>query len=288
MGLVKGLIQDTPEWHAFRIEGVGASEVPAVLGVCIYNTVHGIWSVKTKRSKGFEGNSFTEHGKETEAKARARYELTAMEDVAPACAIHPTYSICRASLDGISANGKLILEIKCPKGRSTIDTAMAPVPGGLLPLEAAKLRVPAQYWPQIQYQLAVTGADLCHFYVFHEESGDTALVPVPPDVDYQGEIIVKVLDFWAKYVITDIPPPLTDRDVKIVESPDIADICQQILARKDQLAKADLDKLKARAVALAGHPKMKCGNVQISTVNRNGKFSFHKLTVSTPGQTSEA
>lgn len=260
------MIQGTPEWEKWRSGGIGASEMPAIIGVCPYNTPHGIWLVKTGRSKGFEGNSFTEHGKVTEAAARARYELINMEDMPPACATHPTFLVCRASLDGFNRELRRILEMKCPKGRQVIDAALAG-------------RVAEHYWPQVQYQLAVTGADELDFFVFHEESKTHALVRVLPDVAYQGALIAAAVGFWGKYVLTNTPPPLTDRDVKIVETPDIFEICESIKAKKDQMPKAEIDRLKAAAVALAGHPKMKCGNVQISTVNRNGKFSYHKLTI---------
>lgn len=259
------LIQGSQEWIDWRMAGVGASEVPAILGVCPYNTANDIWEVKTKRKKGFEGNSFTEHGKETEAKARARYELTTMEDMPDACAIHPKFDVCRVSLDGLRADGKLILEIKCPVGRSTIDAAMAG-------------EVPPHYWPQVQYQLAVTGAELAHFFVYHEASGDSALVEVSPDVKYQGEIIAKVLDFWTRYVMADVRPPLTDRDVKDITGHSEADkVANQIMDKT--LPKAKLDELKAALVALGEHPKVRCGQVQVATVLRKGVFSFHKLTI---------
>jgi putative phage-type endonuclease len=262
------MIQNSPEWERWRLGGIGASEISAIIGVDRYsNTPHSVWLVKSKRSKGFEGNSFTVHGQETEAKARARYELVSMEDMPPACATHPKYQICRASLDGLRADNKLILELKCPTGRDTLDTALAG-------------RVPDHYWPQVQYQLAVTGADMCHFFVYHSDSGEHALVEVLPDIEYQGELIAAALEFWEKFVIPDIPPPLTEKDVKIIEDDKIlADLCTEIIEGKDRLPKPKLDSLKARAVEMSGHNKFKCGRVQFSAVNRNGKFSFHKLTI---------
>lgn len=260
-------VQDSPEWHEWRLGGIGASEIPAIIGVCPYNTPHGVWLVKTKRSKGFEGNSFTEHGKTLEAAARARYELINMEDMPPACATHPKFTVCRASLDGWNPELKRVLEIKCPKGRSVIDAALAG-------------QVAEHYWPQVQFQLAVTGADDLDFFVYHDELKEHALVHVKPDVEYQGKLIAAAIEFWEKYVLTDTPPPLTDHDIKIVETPDIQAICEAIKALDPKKDKVKMDAFKARAVGLAGHPKMKCGNVQISTVLRNGKFSYHKLTVS--------
>lgn len=261
------MIQGSPEWHEWRMRGVGASEVPAILGVCPYNTAHDIWLVKTGRKKGFEGNSFTQHGQETEGRARARYEIQTMQDMAPACATHPKFTMCAASLDGLSEDGKLVLEIKCPKGADVLAQAKAG-------------KVAEHYWPQVQYQLAVTGADLLHFFVYHSDTEQDALVEVKPDVEYQGMIVAKVLAFWD-LVKSDTPPPLTDRDAKIITDDDgISGLCQQLVSGQKTFSKQQMDALKAQIVKLAGHPKMKCGNVQISTVNRNGKFSFHKLTVS--------
>ncbi len=261
------LIQNSPEWYEWRLGGIGASEVAAIMGICPYTTPHGVWLVKTKRSKGFDGNSFTQHGQETEAKARARYELISMMDMGPACATHPKHEICRASLDGISEDGKLILELKCPKSRKTLD-------------EALQGKIPEHYIPQVQYQLAVTGADEADFFVYHEDSGEHALVKVKSDVTYQGKIIAVALDFWEKFVLSDTPPPLTEDDVKVIErNSEIEEICRQILEAMDFAPKAEINKLKAKAISLAGHPKMRFGSVQISTVNRNGSFSFHKLTI---------
>ena len=259
--------QNSPEWYEWRKKGIGGSDVPAVLGICPWKTPYDIWLSKTNRAREYS-NSATRHGHETEGKARARYELIAMEDMRrDICAVHPKYEVCRVSLDGIRDDGRLILEIKCPKSRITID-------------EALLCKVPDHYTAQIQYQLAVTGADECHFFVYHEDSDEHALVSVTPDIEYQGRLIAIVLDFWAKHVLTDSPPPLTNRDVKVVEgNAELAELCRLIEKNKDSANKKQMNEWKAMAVMIANHPKFRCGNVQISTVQKNGKFSFHKLTI---------
>lgn len=263
--VMNSIIQNSPEWHARRLRGVGASEVAAVLGICPYNTAYQLWQVKTRRVEGFEGNSFTLHGQETEGRARARYELLTMEDMPPAFAQHPKYEVCFANLDGINSDNSLILEIKCPKGRSTLDSALANT-------------VPAHYIPQVQYQLAVTGADLLHFFVYHDETKQQALVEVKPDIEYQGMLINEVLKFW-EFVKTDTPPPLTDRDVKeITNNTVISAHCALLKELKDnKKAKVESDKLKAKIIELGGHSKIRCGDVLIS---KNAKG--YRMTVSAP------
>jgi putative phage-type endonuclease len=265
------MIQDSPEWHQWRLSGVGASEIASILGLCPYGgTPYKVWQVKTKRAKGFEGNSFTEHGKETEAKARARYELISMEDMPPACATHPKYNYLIASLDGWNPELKKILEIKCPKGLSTIEAASAG-------------KVIDHYIPQVQHQLLVTGADAVDFFVYHEESGRDALVTVYPDLALQAQILLRVGKFWRDHVLADVPPPLTEEDVKVTDDLSAKEVSEEILAKVETASKNEIDSLKQKLILIGGHTKVKCGRVQVSTVLRKGKFSYYKLTISGVG-----
>jgi hypothetical protein len=103
-------------------------------------------------------------------------------------------------------------------------------------------------------------------------------------------LIVKVLDFWNNHVLTDIAPPLTDKDVLEIgeENTALNLLCNIIISGKDTLPKKDLDNLKATAIELGGHSKIRCGRVLISVVNRAGKFSYHKLTIASVGEADHA
>jgi putative phage-type endonuclease len=262
------IMQDTVEWHQWRASGVGASEIAAVMGLCPYSTRHSVWSVKTGRSKGFAGNSFTEHGKALESAARARYELQTMLDLEPACATHPVYKMCLASLDGWNEELKRILEIKCPTSTKLL-------------IEAQSGIVPVHYLSQVQYQLGVAGGDELDFFVYHSESQTDALVSVKPDIALQGLLFAAAEDFWNNYVLTDVEPALTDRDVKVVTGDPRLLKLSEALKNSKTLTKPIVDQLKADFIGLGGHTKVRCGNVLVSAVNRAGKFSYHKLTVGT-------
>lgn len=257
--------QGSSEWHEWRKQGVGASESAAILGLSPYATPLDVWKDKTGRAKAFEGNIATQRGQDLEGKARAKYELLTMEDAPPACAIHPTWNFLRASLDGLRDDGKLILEIKCPSEDSH-NMALAG-------------KVPEHYLIQMQHQLAVTGADIGHYFSYSYKDHTHALVEVLPDFEMQARIVNAASRFW-ELVKSDTPPPLTDRDFKEVDGDlPLVRLCEEIKARMSTLKKAELDILKATVIELAGHPKVQCGDVKISSVNRLGKFSYHKLTV---------
>lgn len=258
--------QGTQEWLEWRKKGIGASEAAAILGLCPYSTPNDVFLDKTGRADAFEGNMATQRGQDLEGKARAMYELISMEDMPPAVAVHPKYEIMRASLDGLRSDGKKILEIKCPGAESH---------------EKAKQGiVPDHYMIQIQHQLAVTGADSCDYFSYSYKDGSYGLVEVISDLELQAKIVIAVNEFWNSHIIPDVAPPLTDRDVKIVDdNSEVVMICKRIEANSKNMKKSELDELKALAIKLGNHPKIKCGNVKISTVNRAGKFSFHKLTI---------
>lgn len=255
--------QGTPEWLEWRKQGIGASEIAAILGLSPYMTPYEVWLDKTGRGRAFVGNFATQRGNELEAEARARYELVAMEDMPPALAVHPKYEIIRVSLDGLRADGKKVLEIKCP-GKEAHEKALA----GL---------VPEYYVPQTQLQLAATGADDLDYFSYYQ--GSHALVPVLPDIAYQGMLIAKALQFWNDHVKADIAPSLTERDVLISDHPKVLELAGEIVLKGDKLAKKQLDAMKAEIIQLGGHTKIRCGRVLVSkSKTATGKDSF-RLTI---------
>lgn len=242
--------QNSEQWHEWRKLGLGGSDIAGVIGVCKYSSPHMIWSDKAIGAIRFEGNHATNMGRELEDKARKRYELFYLEDMPPALAIHPKYDICRVSLDGF--NGKTILEIKCV-GLETHNIARSG-------------KVPDHYWPQVQWQLCATGADELHYFSYYDKEQSHALVCVKPDVEYQGMLLAKALDFWERYVSSKTPPPLTDMDIKLVSTPEIQALMLQ-LKDKDKMKKSDFDAAKKRVIELGGHSRIRCGNVLVTKIN---------------------
>ncbi len=41
------LIQNTPEWHAFRRKRIGASDAPVIMGISPWKTPYQLWIEKT-------------------------------------------------------------------------------------------------------------------------------------------------------------------------------------------------------------------------------------------------
>lgn len=258
--------QNSPEWHAWRSSGIGASEAAAVLGVCKFKTPYQLWLEKTNRVPKFEGNVYTEAGKAVEPKARAEYEIQHdFIDMPEVCVVHPTHDFILASLDGWNAEEGRILELKYVS-EATHAMALAG-------------NVPEHYYPQTQHQLmCVPEAKELHYYSYR--AGNSGKVVVQHDYDFQKKLELALISFWD-LIKNDIPPQLTEKDAKLVlDNKEIEEICAELSNEKTTATKDELNAMKAKVIELGGHNKVRFKNILISaTKTKTGKDSY-RMTVS--------
>ncbi len=262
------LDQNSPEWVKWRTTVIGASRAAAILGVCKFQTAYQLWCELTGRTPGFEGNAATAAGNAMEAPARATYEMNeGFIECPPTCVLHPSIDFIGASLDGLNLETMIPVEIKYP---SEASHALA-----------LKGEVPHHYWVQVQHQLmCVPDAPMAH-YVSHRPEGQVK-IDVKHDLEFQAKLLEAEVAFWD-LVKRDIAPPLTERDAKLVDDPEVQAICSELLSvkdKKDKASKIHADALKAQIVSRGGHNRIRCGSVLVSrSLTATGKDSY-RLTVS--------
>lgn len=183
------LDQSGPDWHRWRAGGLGGSEAASIMRECPYQTAEEVRDTKLGRRKIFE-NSAMARGKRLEPLARELYQRLTGIRVRPVCVEHDKYPWMKASLDGLSEDGNIILEIKCPVRPGGHYTALAG-------------QVPAHYRAQVQHQLAVTGCPVLHFFSFTDKKEfepyeQFALVRVLPDKEYIERLIEREKEFWEQ------------------------------------------------------------------------------------------
>lgn len=188
------LDQRTPEWHAWRAGVIGGSDAAAVMGVSKWTTIHKLWEQKTGRRGPTPDNPAMARGREMEDEALQAWSYHTGEIASPVCVEHEEISFVGASLDGMTFDGSLIVEIKCPGEKAHQETA-----------ETRK--VPVYYWPQVQHQLAcLPEAEMLHYWSYrpgHREPG--ILIEVRRDQAYIDMMLEKEAAFWEA-VKTDTPP----------------------------------------------------------------------------------
>jgi putative phage-type endonuclease len=183
MPRIERLKQNTPEWHRWRLQGLGASDAPVVMGDAPFRTRRFLWSVKTGLARESAVGPAARRGRALEYAARSAYERHTGIQMEPLCLVHDGLAWMRASLDGLSFDGAIALEIKCPWG----DRDQATLHAG---------RVPAHYYAQVQHQLEVSGAEELHYWSF-DGSGGT-LVRVHHDREYVARLLETETAFWLR------------------------------------------------------------------------------------------
>ncbi len=181
--------QGSDNWLAWRATGLGSSDAPVIMGVSPWKTPHQLWEEKAGIVKREQtANWATDRGNRLEPIARARYELESDVEMPPATCKHYQYEFLLASMDGWNPKLKKGLEIKCP-GRPDHEKAMAG-------------NVPEKYYPQLQHQIMVTGAESIDYYSYYvpkgvrDDQGESVTITVKPDLDYIRDLFKKELDFW--------------------------------------------------------------------------------------------
>ena len=261
--------QQTVDWHKWRSEGIGASDAPVIMEVSPWATPHELWQEKTGRLIKNRTTWATQRGNDMEPRARAKLELMLDIEFPATLAEHPSYTFIRASLDGWNQEKKIVLEIKCPGAE---DHA-----------KAEHGEIPAKYFPQLQQQLFVTGANKLFYYSYSEnvhKIGNGFLVEVFPDKEYQKKLFDKLCKFW-KCVTDDIEPDLIERDYKLIRN---ADLLSDLISWKEtsdnlKVLEKRLETMKAKILS---HEKVKdsrvrCGNFKIGFTSRKGNVDYKKI-----------
>jgi len=232
MPRIERLEQNTPEWLRWRLEGIGSSDAPVIMGEGAFKTRRALWAVKTGRARDFAGNPASRRGHALEHAARATYERELGDQMEPLCLIHDKFEWMRASLDGLSFDGSTVLEIKCPLNVRDLNAAQ-------------QGRVPSHYYGQLQHQLEVTGAAEAHYWSFDGREG--RLVRIDPDHDYMNRLVDEEGEFWRR-VKEDRWPELDDKELDMSSDPRWGSLALQYRWARARLETATAQERKLRII----------------------------------------
>jgi putative phage-type endonuclease len=262
MNAILKLAQGSPEWHAHRAQYRNASESAAVMGASPWLTPYQFWQIRTGRVEQAV-TAAMQHGTDMEPRARAAYEAKTGLVMQPLVLTDGEYS---ASLDGITLEGDLLLEVKCPfKGKSS--ALWQAVSAG---------EVPEYYAIQIQHQLMVAGAAAAHLWVF--DGTDGWLIAINRD-EAVMEAIRAAWDGFQQYLDNDTPPPLTERDTATRDDPvwKLAAVFYLNAKRKAEEATTTLETARERLVALASHPSESGAGVTVTRFWKQGNVDYKRV-----------
>ncbi|MDX8409408.1 MAG: YqaJ viral recombinase family protein [Mariprofundales bacterium] len=189
---VLNLEQGSDAWHAARADHITASNCIDAIAL-----KRSYWEEKTGlKPNTFTGNESTERGNLLEPDARAAFEWELDQEFPPVCL---ELGYLMASLDGF--NGTMPLEIKCP---SSDEKHQAHIDGEIC----------QQYWQQMQFQMAIAGADQCWFVSYRPEH-KTPLhkVLINFDAQWWQQAAPKLEEMWARIETMTWPDESASLDV---------------------------------------------------------------------------
>ena len=195
------------EWERWRAQGVTASEAAIILGRSPYKTPWRLWAERTglARAADLSANPHVQRGNALEDAARRAFEERHDTLLLPLCGESEEHPVLRASFDGIADDGAPV-ELKVPAERTFAEVAAK---------TDARRPPSALYWPQVQHQLCVAGAER-GWLVFY--GGPQRLLEFPVERDeafLSEELVPACLQFWEAIAKRKEPPRDPARDLYV-------------------------------------------------------------------------
>jgi len=230
------LEQGTQEWHEFRANHYGASEVNAALGRSPFfpHTPEELKAVRLGILPPPFYSQAMRDGNRLEDEARSAAEEIIRDAFQPA-----VYSAGKisASLDGINLDGDLLIEIK---------VSAKPIEDLL-----------DQYRPQVIQQMMVTGIRYALLVAYRKETKEVEII----GVEWSDEWASNIIEAWERFeTVEPAPPKEEERDDE--EWVKTAEELREVKTAIDALKKEEAA-LKARLIELADGKAAKGAGVTV-------------------------
>ena len=256
------LVQRSEEWIEFRKNKIGSSDIAAICGLSPYKSIKDVWLEKTGKKPADPINSFMQWGNDHEEEARLCYISHSGNVVEPAVIISEKEDFAIASLDGITLDGSLLVEIKCPHNSDLLE-------------KTKNEKIPIYYMAQIQWQLLVSKAKRADFFVWTKSAN--VVQEILPDPIMQQMLLEGARKFW-NMVINDIEPQDTEAFIEI-DTPEFIIASENWKIASENLRKAEEEEKKWRAALLEETDGGSClGNgIKITYVKSQGCINYEAV-----------
>jgi putative phage-type endonuclease len=222
-------VQGSEEWKELRKQYRTASEAAVVLGLSPFQKPKDLKMIKNGTKEIFYSKAM-QLGNELEPLARKKAEDLLGEPFEPQVWVRGKYL---ASLDGISFDGKTIIEIKVSK--HTFD-------------EVVEGRVPEHYVAQVRQQAYCCGAEAAFLVAMHPETLDVAITQVGW-TGRESDFVSQLDAAWDEFDEMDVP-----EEVDMSGSEEWSELAEKYAFYKELANDASdmLNGIKERMVELAG------------------------------------
>lgn len=255
-------IQGSPEWVEMRKNKIGGSDAPVIMGVSPWTTPYQLWEQKLDLVPSKEMTPSMQKGKDYEPIARTYLQDKLGVELFTPVLFHKKYPWMMASLDGLSADGKILVEIKYA---NQTDHELA-----------FHNHIPIKYFPQLQHQLEVCELETMIYLSFTLES--IHLVTVNRDQSFIDKMLNNEKEFWERLKNFD-PPVKTNKDYEFRYDQEWEKLTNERknidknLSYWENLSK----KNKKELIALADGKNSTGNGISLSLIYRKGNIDYSQI-----------
>jgi putative phage-type endonuclease len=256
------ITQNSQEWLAWRNGKIGASDLPIILGISPYCSPLNLW----KRMLGFsppqEETLHMTMGKMMEPVLCNELNAMTQSNFEPKCSVHKEISWAIASLDGVDEFKKIVLEIKC----NSVDKHLL----------AKQNRVPMIHWPQVQWQLFVTGYQTGWYLSY--SNGDKVIVEFSRDDAYINDTLIPAATEFYRRLVDYDPPPEQENDYIEITDPEFEVTANQWKTLNARIKELQEQEKQVRKTLIEFTDDGNCQGfgLKLSRIERKGTIDWDK------------
>lgn len=183
--------QGTDDWLELRQSKITATDSSVILELNPWKSKNRLWGQKIGFIDPDEENDAMRNGSAMEEEARLSFIHQIKIEVKPCIIVSDEYHFMMASMDGLSNDNQIAVEIKCGK-KSFWD--------------AKKNIIPTYYFCQMQHQMAVCNLNYMFYYCFNGKEG--ILINVIRDQSFIDQMIEKEWEFYKCMINLKNPCPV--------------------------------------------------------------------------------
>jgi putative phage-type endonuclease len=255
--IIEDLEQGSLEWKTWRNSKIGASDAASILGIG-FHTPAKLYEIKTGRIE-VEDNERMKRGRDKEEEARQAFIEEMGVVVVPTVVTSLSRPWQAASLDGLSLDGKIAVEVKVP-GSKDHELALSGV-------------VPPKYFPQLQHQMVVLNLEFMYYFSWNEKSSVT--LKIKRDDVYCEMLIKKEYEFYTSLINNEPPKELY---VQKNESDWIAlaNEWRNLCAQDEEIQKRKED-CKNAFIHLANQQNSEGAGIRLQKISVAGRVDYSKI-----------
>lgn len=258
--------QNTDEWKHWRNQGIGASDIPIIMGTNPYTTPYQLWEKKCGFVKDDYTNRAIQHGNSHESIAREWLNSHLNLYFKPQCLEDEEHPEFRASLDGYDESQDTLVEIKCPLNFSVIQNARI------------THSVPSYWLDQVIWQIMIRKPTKALLAVWDYENQGCILIEVMASQSRILEMRQKALEFW-KLVKLGKPPAMTNTDYVEIEDDSLHELLLQYedCNKKEKTYKDLKTSLKTQIVDYGDDGSFTCKGFKITRNPPRKTYDVQKM-----------